>query len=72
VATYKIVDAIKLAYEVDRAHGILLVHMVKGQAYTVEEVLTLLKDYGLDYSNPEYAAIGSVLIAEGVIEVVPD
>ena len=59
-----------LAREVERAKSILLVHMQPGRAYTVDELLTMLADYGLDYSNPEYQEIGKVLISQGVIEQV--
>lgn len=70
MADYRIVSATKLGYEVNRARGVLLVHMEAGQVYTVEELLLLLKDYGLDYTNPEYISIGSALVADGTIETV--
>jgi hypothetical protein len=56
--------------ETERAKGVLLQHLVKGQEYTVAEVLQILADYGLHYSNPEYASIGANLIADGTIESV--
>lgn len=68
MATYKLTDAAWLARETERAQGILLQHLVKGQEYTVDEVLQILVDYGLDYSNPEYVDIGNQLVADGVIE----
>jgi hypothetical protein len=69
--TYKLTDAAWLARETERAKGILLQHLVKGQEYTVAQVLQVLADYGLDYTNPEYVEIGNQLVADGVIEAVP-
>ena len=68
--TYRLTQSSRLAREVERAKGILLVHMKPGWAYTTEELLTMLADYGLHYSNPEYQEIGKVLISQGVIEQV--
>jgi len=68
--TYRLTTTAWLAREVERAKGILLMHMQPGRAYTVDELLTMLADYGLDYSNPEYQEIGKVLISQGVIEQV--
>lgn len=65
---YKLTDAAWLARETARARGILECNLVRGQEYTVAEVLQLLADYGIDYTNPEYAEIGAQLIADGVIE----
>lgn len=56
--------------QVLRVEGILIQNMVLGQDYTVEEVLALLHDYGLDYSNPAYQEIGAKLIAQGILVVV--
>ena len=67
---YRLTSSARLAREVERAKGILLVHMQPGRAYTVEELLTMLADYGLHYSNPEYVEIGKVLVSQGVIEQV--
>jgi hypothetical protein len=64
----KLTDAAWLARETERAKGILLQHMVKGQEYTVAELLELLATYGLTYSNPEYTGIGANLIADGTLE----
>jgi len=66
--TYRLTTAAWLAREVERAGGILLVHMQPGVAYTVADLLTMLADYGLYYSNPEYLEIGKVLVSQGVIE----
>jgi len=68
--TYRLTTTAWLAREVERAKGILLVHMQPGVTYTAEELLTMLADYGLVYSNPEYQEIGRELIRQGVIEQV--
>ena len=68
---YKITDTAWLDREIARAKGIVLQHMVKDQEYTVAEILALLVDYGLNYTNPEYQAIGAALIADGTIEATP-
>ena len=68
--TYRLTQSSRLAREVERAKSILLVHMKPGWAYTTEELLTMLADYGLHYSNPEYQGIGQELIRQGVIEQV--
>jgi len=68
--TYRLTTTAWLAREVERAKGILLVHMQPDRGYTAEELLTMLADYGLDYSIPEYQQIGKVLISQGVIEQV--
>ena len=70
MTTYRLTPTAWLAREVERAKSILLVHMKPGWAYTTEELLTMLADYGLHYSNPEYLEIGKVLVSQGVIEVV--
>jgi len=70
MSTYRLTTTAWLAREVERAKSILLVHMKPGQAYTTEELLTMLADYGLVYSNPEYQEIGRELIRQGVIEQV--
>ena len=70
MSSYQLTTTARLAREVERAKGILLVHMQPGKAYTAEELLTMLADYGLHYSNPEYLEIGKVLISQGVIEQV--
>lgn len=59
-----------LEREVERAKGVLLVHMEDGQEYTQEELIRMLADYGLDYSNPEYVEIGMILLDEGFLEIV--
>lgn len=68
---YKLTDAAWLAYETERAKGVLTVHMEHDQEYTIEELLAMLHDYGLDYSNPQYVEIGAALIADGTLEAVP-
>lgn len=68
--TYKLTSSAWLAREVERAKGVLLAHMEPGTEYTVKELLTMLHDYGLDYSNPEYQEIGNKLIQDGFIEAV--
>ena len=70
MAVYKLTSSAWLAREVERAKGVLLVHMKPGIAYTVDELLAMLSEYGLDYSNPEYQTIGAELIQRGVIEAV--
>jgi len=67
---YRLTATTWLDLAVERAKGILLVHMQPGRAYTTEELLTMLANYGLVYSNPEYLEIGKVLISQGVIEQV--
>lgn len=64
---FKIAHTEHLALEVERAKGVLLAHMVNGQEYTVGELLQMLKDYGLDYSNPQYTEIGQTLLADGFL-----
>lgn len=68
---YRLTSSAWLAREAGRAKGTLLVHLEKGRSYSIQEILTLLADYGLRYTNPEYAAIGQQLIAEGILEAVP-
>lgn len=68
--TYKLTSSAWLAREVARARGVLLVHLVKGREYTVAEVLVILSEFGLHYSNPEYVEIGQQLVADGLIEAV--
>jgi hypothetical protein len=68
---YKLSDAAWLAREVERVKGALGARMVHGQAYTTEELLALLKDLGLDYSNPEYLPIGQKLLQDGYLQSVP-
>jgi len=70
MSLYRLTATTRLAREVERAKGIFLVHMQPNRAYTIEELLTMLADYGLHYSNPEYLEIGKVLISQGVIEQV--
>lgn len=70
MSNYKLTSATWLAREAERVKGVLAQQMEPGREYTVEELLTILKDYGLDYSNPEYQQIGQALIAEGFIEEV--
>ena len=65
---YKLTTAAWLARETERAKGVLLVHMKPGIEYTVEELLVMLSEYGLHYSNPEYLPIGAELIKQGVIQ----
>ena len=67
---YQLTQSAWLAREVERVKGVLLVHMEPGTEYTVEELLAMLSEYGLYYSNPEYVEIGQVLIADGTIEAV--
>ena len=67
---YRLTPAAWLARETERAKGVLLCHMQPGQAYTVNELLAMLADYGLDYSNPEYEPIGKELIKQGTIQAV--
>ena len=67
---YKLTPAAWLAREVERAKGVLLVHMKPNITYTVEELLAMLSEYGLYYSNPEYQDIGKELIKQGVIQAV--
>lgn len=69
--TYRLSQSSWLTYEAARARSVLLVHMEPERAYTVEELLRMLEDYGLHYSNPEYVEIGQVLLGEGLIEAVP-
>lgn len=69
MATYTLSHEVWLAKEVERARGILLVHMEDGRGYTLEELLTLCADYGLHYTNPEYQEIGQQLIMAGFLEV---
>lgn len=66
--TYKLTEAAWLEYQAARAKGLLLAHLDPDLEYTVQEVLTLMADYGLTYSNPEYVGIGQQLIADGIIE----
>ena len=66
--TYKLTPAAWLARETERAKGVLLAHMQLNTAYTVEELLAMLSEYGLYYSNPEYEQIGKELIKQGVIQ----
>ena len=68
--TYKIAPTAWLAREIERAKGVLLVHMKPGTGYTVEELLAMLSEYGLYYSNPEYQEIGKELIKQGIIQAV--
>lgn len=68
--TYQLTPAAWLARETERAKGVLLVHMEKDRAYTLEELLQLCRDYGLEYGNPEYQTIGAELIKQGVIKTV--
>lgn len=70
MAKYKLSASAWLGREVSRARGVLVVHMERDREYTVEEVLAMLSEYGLHYSNPQYAEIGQQLIAAGVIEAV--
>ncbi len=65
---YQLTESAWLTRETERVTGVLLQQLVRGQEYTVAEVLQLLKDYGLDYTNPEYVEIGQQLIADGIIE----
>ena len=67
---YRLTPAAWLARETERAKGVLLVHMTPGTAYTVDELLAMLSECGLYYSNPEYQGIGKELIKQGVIEAV--
>lgn len=54
--------------QADRCKGILMQQMVNGQDYTVQELLDLLSEYGLDFSNPSYQEIGAILLADGFLE----
>ena len=68
--TFQLTPATWLAREVERAKGVLLVHMAPGTEYTVDELLAMLSEYGLHYCNPEYQEIGKELIKQGVIQAV--
>lgn len=68
MATYQLTHAAWLAHEKERVSGVLLQNLDPGVEYTVAEILALLRDFGLDYSNPEYMEIGPELIADGLIE----
>ncbi|MFQ5858984.1 MAG: hypothetical protein ACE5LU_25570 [Anaerolineae bacterium] len=52
--TYRVTHTAHLAREVERAKGVLSVHMEPGREYTAEELRELVREFGLEYSNPEY------------------
>lgn len=56
-----------LGYEVGRVKSVLLGHLDPEETYTVGEILALLSEFGLDYSNPEYLEIGPQLISDGFL-----
>lgn len=68
---YKLSNSAWLTREVERVKGVLAQQMKPGQTYTTEQLLTLLKDLGLDYSNPEYQQIGQKLLTDGFLVQVP-
>lgn len=65
----KLTDSAWLDREVERARGLLLVHLGK-DGRPIDELLTLLSDYGLDYSVSDLLLIRNKLVADGVIEIV--
>ncbi len=67
---YKLTPAAWLAKETERAKGVLLTHMQPGVAYTAEQLIAMLLDYGLDYSSAVLQQIGAELIKQGTIQVV--
>jgi len=69
MATYKLTDAVLLHRRTARARQIMTEHMVPEQEYTLEELLALLNEHGLDLGNPSYVEVGQALIAGGIIEV---
>jgi hypothetical protein len=67
---YKLTATAWLERETERVKSVLLVHMDPDMEYSGQELLDLVCDHGLDYSNPEYQGIRDQLIADGVIEQV--
>lgn len=64
---YRISADEHIAHEAQRVKGVLLSHMDPAVDYTLDDLLSLCADYGLDYTNPEYQEIGQALITDGFL-----
>lgn len=56
--------------EAAKVRCVLQEKMEQNQGYSTDDLLYLLRDNGLFYTNPEYAPIEAILLTEGLIEAI--
>jgi len=64
-------DTYWLEREASRVEGVLAQNMPR-EGLSIDEALALLAHYGLKYTRDDLLAIKDVLVAKGMIEVVPE
>ena len=67
---YKVVEAEWLSRHVANAKFVLLEYGVKDEEYGIQDLRTLLADYGFSYTAQEVTQIRNQLAIEGVLEEV--
>lgn len=65
----RLTEAAWVEHEAERVRGIMLCHLTR-EGLPTDELLRLIRHWGLRYTNAELLLIRDKLIAEGVIEVV--
>lgn len=68
--SYKLTDTAWLERETAKVRLFLIENLEKGREYSADDLLYLLRQADIFYTNPEYLPIGQALIAEGLIEQV--
>ena len=68
--SYKLSQDVWLAQQVDRCKGVLSQNMDYTREYSLQELLSLCRNFGLDYTGSEYQVIGQQLLAEGFLVTV--
>lgn len=67
---FQLSHTVWIAQQVNRCRGVLLQNMDPKRQYTLQDLLSLCADFGLDYTMAVYQEIGQALLAEGFLETV--